>query len=52
MIPATSDHTEQLFDGIAPDWASLGILFLASLGMIAVATLIFKRLEPAFAKVI
>jgi lipopolysaccharide transport system permease protein len=35
-----------------PDFASLGLLFLASLVLILIATLIFKRLEPAFAKVI
>ena len=35
-----------------PDWAGLGALLLVSFGLIAIATLIFKRLEPAFAKVI
>jgi len=35
-----------------PDLASLALLFLASLVLILIATLIFKRLEPAFAKVI
>jgi ABC-type polysaccharide/polyol phosphate export permease len=35
-----------------PDWAQLGILFVVSLFLIAIAVLIFKRLEPAFAKVI
>lgn len=35
-----------------PDWLGLGLLFLASLVLITFATLIFKRLEPAFAKVI
>ncbi len=35
-----------------PDWTGLGLLFVASIGLLAIATLIFKRLEPAFAKVI
>jgi ABC-type polysaccharide/polyol phosphate export permease len=35
-----------------PDWAGLGTLFIASLVLIGIATLVFKRLEPAFAKVI
>lgn len=35
-----------------PDLASLGILFVASLGLLAVSTVIFKRLEPTFAKVL
>ncbi len=36
----------------APDWLSLATLSVFSLFLIAGATLIFKRLEPAFAKVI
>jgi ABC-type polysaccharide/polyol phosphate export permease len=36
----------------APDFVGLSILFVVSLFLIGVATLIFKRLEPAFAKVI
>ena len=35
-----------------PDWASLTILLVASLGLVAVAIVAFKRLEPNFAKVL
>ncbi|HEU4671359.1 MAG TPA: hypothetical protein VFS32_00495 [Candidatus Limnocylindrales bacterium] len=35
-----------------PDWTALGVLLLVSLGLVAVATIIFKRLEPSFAKVL
>jgi ABC-type polysaccharide/polyol phosphate export permease len=35
-----------------PDFASLAVLLLASLGLLAFTTVIFKRLEPNFAKVI
>jgi lipopolysaccharide transport system permease protein/teichoic acid transport system permease protein len=35
-----------------PDFTSLGLLFVASVVMLAVSTLIFKRLEPTFAKVL
>ncbi len=36
----------------APNWTSLAILLVGSLGLVAVATLFFKRLEPSFAKVL
>jgi lipopolysaccharide transport system permease protein len=35
-----------------PDWSALGILLLASLVLLAVATILFKKLEPNFAKVL
>jgi lipopolysaccharide transport system permease protein/teichoic acid transport system permease protein len=35
-----------------PDGPSLGLLFVVSLGLLAVATVAFKRLEPNFAKVL
>ena len=38
--------------GQAPDLERLGMLFLVSLGMVLLGTIIFKRLEPAFAKVL
>ncbi|MDQ3553790.1 MAG: ABC transporter permease [Chloroflexota bacterium] len=38
--------------GQAPDLEPLGMLFLVSLGMVLLGTIIFKRLEPAFAKVL
>jgi ABC-2 type transport system permease protein len=38
--------------GQAPDLVPLGLLLLVSLGMVLLGTVIFKRLEPAFAKVL
>ncbi len=35
-----------------PDWISLGLLLLASLVMLVIATVFFKRIEPTFAKVL
>jgi ABC-type polysaccharide/polyol phosphate export permease len=35
-----------------PNFASLAVLLVASLGFLAVTTIVFKRLEPNFAKVI
>ena len=35
-----------------PDWASLAVLAVVSVGLLAVATVAFKRLEPNFAKVL
>ena len=37
---------------VMPDWGSLGVLLLVSMGLLAVATIVFKRLEPSFAKVL
>jgi ABC-type polysaccharide/polyol phosphate export permease len=36
----------------APDWAALGLLLGGSLVLLALTTLVFKRLEPSFAKVL
>ena len=35
-----------------PDWTSLGILAVISLGLIVIGIYVFKRLEPDFAKVL
>lgn len=35
-----------------PDWAALGALLLASLVLVALMVVVFKRLEPSFAKVL
>jgi len=37
---------------MAPDWAALGLLLGGSLVLLALTTLVFKRLEPSFAKVL
>lgn len=41
-----------IFDGRPPDWVGLGVLLLASVGLLGIATVFFKRLEPSFAKVL
>ena len=37
---------------VAPDWSSLAILLVASTIFLAVSAVVFKRLEPTFAKVL
>ena len=37
---------------VMPDWGALGMLLLVSIGLLAVATVVFKRLEASFAKVL
>ena len=37
---------------VMPDWGALGMLLLVSIGLLALATVVFKRLEPSFAKVL
>ena len=41
-----------IYNGTQPPWGSLGLLLLGSFGLVAVATLYFKRVEPSFAKVL
>jgi lipopolysaccharide transport system permease protein len=41
-----------IYDGQMPDWTSLGVLFVASIGLLALTTVLFKRVEPSFAKVL
>jgi len=36
----------------APDWTALGILTIFSIVFLGLATVVFKRLEPNFAKVL
>ena len=38
--------------GLGPDWVGLAILLAFSLVFLALATILFKRLEPTFAKVL
>ena len=45
-------YRDVIYNTRAPDWASLGGLAVASLVVLALATWIFKRLEPSFAKVL
>jgi ABC-type polysaccharide/polyol phosphate export permease len=41
-----------IYSGELPRWSTLGALFLASLVLLLVATWLFKRVEPAFAKIL
>jgi ABC-type polysaccharide/polyol phosphate export permease len=41
-----------IYNGSAPLWGSLAVLLVVSLIALAIATWYFKRLEPAFAKVL
>jgi lipopolysaccharide transport system permease protein/teichoic acid transport system permease protein len=45
-------YRDVIYEGKAPDWGGLAIVAVVSLGLLAVAILIFKRLEPTFAKVL
>ena len=47
VIYGTPDHPP-----LPPDFVSLGILLTASLAFLAGSTIVFKRLEPSFAKVL
>jgi ABC-type polysaccharide/polyol phosphate export permease len=47
VIYGTPEHPPML-----PDGPSLGLLFVVSLGLLALAIILFKRLEPNFAKVL
>lgn len=47
-----SSYRNVIYYGTAPDWLGLGIVSLISLGLLALAILAFKRLEPTFAKVL
>jgi ABC-type polysaccharide/polyol phosphate export permease len=41
-----------IYDGQAPDWTSLSVLLVGSLGLLLLTTILFKRVEPSFAKVL
>jgi ABC-type polysaccharide/polyol phosphate export permease len=45
-------YRDLFFYGQAPHWSSLGILGLVSVGLVLIAIYVFKRAEPAFAKVL
>jgi lipopolysaccharide transport system permease protein len=45
-------YRDLLYYGQAPEWASLGVVLLESVAILVVAIVIFRRLEPSFAKVV
>lgn len=47
-----TSYRDLIYDERAPDWVGLGLVSLVSLVLLAIAIVIFKRLEPTFAKVL
>jgi ABC-type polysaccharide/polyol phosphate export permease len=47
-----NSYRDVIYNGRAPEWIALGAVSLVSLVMLALAILFFKRVEPAFAKVL
>ena len=45
-------YRDVIYEGRAPDWSALAILSLISVALLALTILIFKRLEPSFAKIL
>jgi ABC-type polysaccharide/polyol phosphate export permease len=45
-------YRDVIYSKTAPDWVALGALLAASLILLAFTTLLFKRAEPSFAKVL
>jgi ABC-type polysaccharide/polyol phosphate export permease len=45
-------YRDVIYDGQAPDWASLLVIAGVSLVILALSILFFKRVEPSFAKVL
>jgi ABC-type polysaccharide/polyol phosphate export permease len=41
-----------IYEGQPPDWTSLAVLLAGSLGLLLLTTILFKRVEPSFAKVL
>jgi ABC-type polysaccharide/polyol phosphate export permease len=45
-------YHDVIYEGIVPDWAALIRVLIASIVFLGLTTIVFKRLEPAFAKVL
>ena len=45
-------YRDLIYSGTAPDWKALGVVGIVSVGLVALAILLFKRAEPQFAKVL
>lgn len=45
-------YRDVIYNEVPPDWTGLGVLLLGSLVLLAFTTLLFKRTEPSFAKVL
>ena len=47
-----TSYRNVIYEGTQPDWIGLGLVAFFSLILLALAILVFKRLEPTFAKVL
>jgi len=47
-----TSYRNVIYGGAPPEWGLLGLVLAESLGLILVAIFVFRRMEPAFAKVI
>jgi ABC-type polysaccharide/polyol phosphate export permease len=47
-----NSYRNVVYYGKPPDFAGLGLVMLGSLLLLVIATMLFKRLEPAFAKIL
>jgi ABC-type polysaccharide/polyol phosphate export permease len=45
-------YHDVIYEGIVPDWAALIRVLIGSIVFLGLTTIVFKRLEPAFAKVL
>jgi len=45
-------YHDVIYEGIVPDWADLIRVLIGSIVFLGLTTIVFKRLEPAFAKVL
>ncbi len=45
-------YRDAIYEGKSPDWVALFLVGVASIGLLLIATWYFKRVEPAFAKVL
>jgi ABC-type polysaccharide/polyol phosphate export permease len=52
FYPILNGYRNAIYEGVAPDLASLGFVLLGSVVVLAVAVIFFKRVEPAFAKIL
>src|SRR5262245_6747134 len=50
--PLFESYRDLIYNGTMPNWLGLGVLLAFSTVFLAFATLFFKRVEPAFAKVL
>jgi ABC-type polysaccharide/polyol phosphate export permease len=50
--PLFESYRAVIYNKTLPDWGGLAVLLLASFIVLALAVLMFKRVEPAFAKVL